>query len=581
VGGAIRDILCGIVPVDFDFVSAGDVASVARTFAGRTGGCFFPLDSGRGVYRVVYENRDERVDFSCMRGDLLIDDLGLRDFTINSMGAELREAFDNSLPSLIDPWGGLEDLERSILRMTGAGIFDDDPLRLLRAVRIGVQFHLTIEADTFREMRRKKTLISHTSSERVRDEIFLLLKLKWDTEVLKIMHDTGILEQWLRAKIYEEIDLSRPCERWHEFFDESAALSLTRDFPALKSCRRQVDNYFRVAFCDGRTRELLTKLAVFLASGVWKTGASPVPSGTVLIRTVRELRMSRREIKFFRGVSDGCALLTSHIASGSAGTMSRYRFFSSVSDAAPVSIYLSNLQLNGDAVLEEEAIQCLEDLLIEYYQKWIPFNTLKRPVTGKDISRILGLPPGPEYRTILEEIGRLHYEGALQSRDESIEHLELLRQNHDQSSLSHKARKGMNMERTDGEKLIELGIRYGNEGKYTRAIRTFEKVLQQDRQNIDAHYNLGVIYGRCAMEDIGIEEIFEDTTGEEVLREKAITEFLEVLQRDPRHVEALNNLGTLYALNNQIDRALEMWKRSLSIDPDQGEVREEMSQYIS
>ena len=135
------------------------------------------------------------------------------------------------------------------------------------------------------------------------------------------------------------------------------------------------------------------------------------------------------------------------------------------------------------------------------------------------------------------------------------------------------------METHDSEKLVDLGINYASDGLYPQAIRIFEKVLDQDRDNVDAHYNLGVIYGRCAMDDLSHEEIFEDTTNEEVLREKAVAELLEVLRIDSEHTAAMNNLGTLYALNAQIGQALEMWHSSLASDPDQPEVIEEKSQY--
>src|SRR5689334_363563 len=119
IGGAIRDVLLGATPVDVD-VECADPLPCASAL-GKV------ITLGRGdlvVYRVVV---DDRVyDFSRKT------DLGRRDFTINAMAVDLTNG------ELRDPFEGQEDIRRKVVRMIHAHNLDDDPLRMLRAVRLAV-----------------------------------------------------------------------------------------------------------------------------------------------------------------------------------------------------------------------------------------------------------------------------------------------------------------------------------------------------------------------------------------------------------------------------------------------------------
>ena len=127
VGGAVRDELLGRQIVDVD-VATADPEVAARIYAGMAKGALFPLSERHGAWRVAF--RDGRtVDFTPLRGTLE-DDLRTRDFTLNAIARPVSGA------GLIDPLGGQADLAARTLRAVGATIFEDDPLRLLRAVRL-------------------------------------------------------------------------------------------------------------------------------------------------------------------------------------------------------------------------------------------------------------------------------------------------------------------------------------------------------------------------------------------------------------------------------------------------------------
>jgi poly(A) polymerase len=101
-------------------------------------------------------------------GDDLIEDLRRRDFTINALARHPLTG------QIIDPFDGRRDLEAHILRAVGNEPdkrFDEDPLRLLRAVRFAAQLHFTIEAETTRSILRQAPKLQKISRERIRDEM--------------------------------------------------------------------------------------------------------------------------------------------------------------------------------------------------------------------------------------------------------------------------------------------------------------------------------------------------------------------------------------------------------------------------
>ena len=111
------------------------------------------------MYRVVRAGRV--FDFSERVGATLDDDLARRDFTINSM------ALDLSLPAIHDPFGGRGDLASGIVRMVNEQNLEDDPLRLLKGVRMAVQCSFDIEPATVQAIRKRAALIRSVSVERI------------------------------------------------------------------------------------------------------------------------------------------------------------------------------------------------------------------------------------------------------------------------------------------------------------------------------------------------------------------------------------------------------------------------------
>ncbi len=141
------------------------------------------------------------------------EDLGRRDFTVNAMAL----ALDSD--ELIDPLDGRLDLQKRRIRMVYEASFEDDPLRMLRAVQFAARFEFTIEPKTFEAMRRHAPLVKSVSSERIAEELNKLLLLAQRPSIgFRLMLDAGLLKEFL-PELEECVDIDQPggYHKWDVF----------------------------------------------------------------------------------------------------------------------------------------------------------------------------------------------------------------------------------------------------------------------------------------------------------------------------------------------------------------------------
>jgi len=162
----------------------------------------FDITLPRREYSTGTGHTDFKVDFD---PDLKVeDDLLRRDFTINAM------AYSLSDDELVDPLNGRGDLERRQLRMVHDASFEDDPLRMLRAVQFSARFGFEIEPNTFAAMKKHAALMSTVSSERIAEELNKLLELSdKPSDGLRLMQTSGLLDQVL-PELVSCVDVDQP-----------------------------------------------------------------------------------------------------------------------------------------------------------------------------------------------------------------------------------------------------------------------------------------------------------------------------------------------------------------------------------
>ena len=174
VGGAVRDALLGVESVDWDLATRARPEQVRSLFprtvpVGVEHGTIGVLARDGTMYDVTTFRRDVEthgrhatVEFA----DRLDDDLSRRDFTINSV------AWHPLRDELYDPFGGVEDLERGVLRTVGspADRLAEDYLRVLRALRFAGRFELTVDPTTWDALCAATSQLGVLSPERVRED---------------------------------------------------------------------------------------------------------------------------------------------------------------------------------------------------------------------------------------------------------------------------------------------------------------------------------------------------------------------------------------------------------------------------
>jgi len=218
IGGFVRDLVLGRPSKDIDIVCIGSGIALAEAVgkALRTNVSVFPnfgtamLKSSAPADRPGDEEWE--VEFVGARKEsyrsesrkpivedgTLEDDQNRRDFTINAMGISLNRNLGSAMGygELIDPFNGLKDIKRKIIRtpLNPDITFSDDPLRMMRAIRFASQLSFDIEPDTFDAIVRMNERITIVSRERVTDELNKIILSPTPSYGFKLLYHAGLLD---------------------------------------------------------------------------------------------------------------------------------------------------------------------------------------------------------------------------------------------------------------------------------------------------------------------------------------------------------------------------------------------------
>ena len=203
VGGCVRDLLLGRKPNDWDITTNATPEQIQELFENTFYENRFGTvgvvndeavdDSLKVVevtpYRLEGKYSDARRPDSVIFSKKLEDDLKRRDFTINAL------AYSPSKGQLVDLYGGIKDLEDKVIRAVGNADerFEEDALRILRAVRIAAELNFSIEQGTFTAMGKWAPQLEKISKERIRDEFVRILNSREPMKALILSHNLGIL----------------------------------------------------------------------------------------------------------------------------------------------------------------------------------------------------------------------------------------------------------------------------------------------------------------------------------------------------------------------------------------------------
>jgi len=207
IGGFVRDLLLDRPSKDIDIVVVGNGMDLAKAAADTLRVKKVSYFKNFGTAQFVY--KDLEVEFVGARKEsyqrdsrkpivedgTLSDDQKRRDFTINALALDLRaETFGN----LIDPFGGLDDLEKGILRtpLDPAQTYSDDPLRMMRAIRFATQLDFQIERKSLEAILANSDRLEIISAERIIDELNKIILSKKPSRGFELLFSTKLLHQF-------------------------------------------------------------------------------------------------------------------------------------------------------------------------------------------------------------------------------------------------------------------------------------------------------------------------------------------------------------------------------------------------
>ena len=225
VGGAIRDMLMKTPTYDWDFTTNARPEQIQKIFPesfydnrfGTVGitaenlAQQFKLTTNSlkkdnikkkeileiTTFRTEGQYSDQRHPDKVKWGKTLVEDLKRRDFTINAMALKITNspaAITNY--QIIDPFKGQKDIKNKLIRAVGKADkrFKEDALRMMRAIRIASQLGFLIEEKTLKAIQKNAFLINKISQERIRDELFKIIKSNFPADGIKLLFSSGLLK---------------------------------------------------------------------------------------------------------------------------------------------------------------------------------------------------------------------------------------------------------------------------------------------------------------------------------------------------------------------------------------------------
>lgn len=217
VGGSLRNMLLGEACSDWDIVVAGEAHRLARQLAGILGGYYARMHDKASRVIVKAETGDITLDIASLHGQSLEADLRERDFTVNALAAALDEALSLQL---IDPLHGEEDLRARRLKTVNDAVFQVDPLRMLRAVRLMTRYQFSLDTGTQELIRRDASLLPAVAPERIHDELYAILEPDGAIAHLCLLDELGLLAE-LIPELIPAKGMRQPNPHYWDVFDHS------------------------------------------------------------------------------------------------------------------------------------------------------------------------------------------------------------------------------------------------------------------------------------------------------------------------------------------------------------------------
>jgi len=410
VGGAVRDILAKKTPDDWDLTTDAKPAEILKLFKAafynnRFGTVGVPLSDTSilqiTTWRKEEKYTDKRHPDVIVWGKSLEEDLARRDFTINTMALRYAQAFGSEAQArrgkpleLVDPFGGQDDLENKNIRTVGDPDkrFNEDALRLLRAVRFATTLGFTIEKKTLSAITKNAQLLSSISGERIRDEFFKIIDSDNGAEGILLAREAGLLKI-----ILPELEVCFPVEQKspqrHHIFDVG-----THCVMSLTHCPSK-DRITRLATLLHDIGK--AKVAKVTDEGVRTFYNHEVVGGRQVASIARRLQLSRRDReKLFKLVRYHQFTVNENQTDKALRRFIKNIGIENIEDMMDLRV---GDRLGGGLQQPQSwRLKLFRQRLKEVLKK--PFTVADLKIDGHDVMRVLGIKPGPKVGEVLNRL---------------------------------------------------------------------------------------------------------------------------------------------------------------------------------
>jgi poly(A) polymerase len=449
VGGVVRDRALGRpgTASDVDVVVDGDPAAAAKAVATAAGGAAcFALSEQFGAWRIVPRDHSWQVDIEPLRGETLAADLALRDFTVNAIA----EPLDEGDP--IDPLGGLADARARRLRMAGPAAFADDPLRVLRLVRVALELDLRADEHTLREARAQAPRLREVSSERVLVELRRVIAASEAVRGVEMMGELGAM-----AVVLPELEALRGVEqsRFHhrdvyghtlEVLERAVQLTSAGGLAAAEvdqafgAHREELEAILAEPLADEMTRGEALRWGALLHDAAKPLTREVRPGDgrvTFIGHDARGADLARAVLERLRASerlrAHVAALVRHHLRVGflvhEPQPLSRRTVYAYLDACTPVEVDVAVLsvadRLATRGAHAQESIDAhlrVAGGLLADALRWRAEGPPRPLLRGDELASALAIPAGPRVGQLLAELAEAQYAGELETPEQAIDY---------------------------------------------------------------------------------------------------------------------------------------------------------------
>lgn len=371
VGGAVRDSCLKRPALDWDVATSAAPRQIEEVFEDTR-----HFSQKHGTITLVKSGNHFEVTPFRGKKQSVVEDLSLRDFTINAM------AFDPETVKIIDPFAGMADISKKLVKAVKdpEERFREDPLRLLRAVRFSTELEFRIEKMTQKSLSEEAHLLSSVAPERMREELMRILMSRKPSKGFNLMVRTGLLRHFLPELLEGYLKRQNTNHRYTIFKHVMETVDGVAPDPVLRLTALLHD------IAKPRVRKKI--------EGIWRfwghAQESSVLASEIMERLKFNKEMSGKVINLVRH-----HLIAYDTGWSDAAVRRLIRRVGSENIPDLITFHLADSIAHGTGKRDLNLIRELEQRIENQIKAHTPGKTQDLALDGHDIMKILGLPPGP------------------------------------------------------------------------------------------------------------------------------------------------------------------------------------------